>query len=219
MKKLAYLFALFSASLLTLSHTVYANTSYYVKPTFGYSIMADESANITNVLNQNGLADIKLENGFSAGIGVGYFINDRLALELGWEYRSNDSQVSLPEDTFEEGNYASNLFSANTYYIFANENAVWKPFIGGGLVYAQEIDIDLERDSIERSFSGSNDFGFQVMAGIGYQIDDTWSVQTEVRYISLSGISLDAEENVTTGRFEDLNYNPIDIQLSLSYRF
>jgi hypothetical protein len=50
------------------------------------------------------------------------------------------------------------MFALNAYYFFAQQ-ASWQWFMVAGLVVIQEIDIDLEGASSERSFSGSGDIG------------------------------------------------------------
>jgi len=81
----------------------------------------------------------------------------------------------------------------------------------------QEIDIDLEIDGTELSYTGDGDTGFQIMAGITYEINESWSMNGELRYGRFSGIDLTGEG--TTGQFNDLDYDPITLGLGLQYNF
>ncbi|MFC3096172.1 porin family protein [Alteromonas sediminis] len=208
-----------TAAFLTSLSSSAEDFDWYLKPTFGLSTLSDQSGRVSDVLNQTGAVDVNLDAGLNAGLGVGYFVDEYWAVELYWEYRSNDSETILPGDiVFTDGNFASSMFALNTSY-YSNLNADWRWFIGAGIAVLQEIDIDLEDDSGERSFSGSGDLGFQIFAGIDYELTQNWSLQAEVRYLTVSGIDMVAEENVTAGVFQDFDYTPISLQANLTYKF
>lgn len=194
-------------------------SNWYIKPTFGISILSNESADITDVLEQTGTANIDVSSGFNAGIGAGYFLNSNWAVELYWEYRTNDSETTLSNDlVFTDGNFASSIIATNAYYYFDSHSS-WQYFLGAGLAITQEIDIDLEDANLERSFSGSGDIGLQLIGGIEYSLNDQLHIQTEVRYLNFSDIEMDAEENVTIGSFSSVNYTPVSLQVNLLYMF
>ncbi|WP_338519821.1 porin family protein [Alteromonas gracilis] len=198
---------------------VSAESSWYIKPTFGVSMLSDQDGQVTDVLGQTGNVDINLDRGFNAGIAAGYFVNDNWAAELYWEYRSNDSETTLPGGLqFTDGNFASSVIGINAYHYFDSDTD-WRWFVGAGLAFTQEIDIDLEDASGERSFSGSGDTGFQLMFGADYTLSKHLSAQAEVRYTNITDIDMDAEENVTIGTFENIDYTPLSLQLSLKYSF
>ena len=220
MKNTHYTSILLASSLLWVPLSSEAkNSNWFVKPTFGISILSDQNSDINQVLGQSGSATINLDSGFNAGIGAGYFIDNNWALEVHWEYRSNDAETVLPNGVaFNEGNFASSIFAANAYYYF-DAVSHWRWFAGAGLIVVQEIDIDLEDSMSERSYSGSGDLGFQIFTGVNYKLNEQWSAQTEIRYLNVSGIAMDAEENVTVGTFENIDYAPVSVQLSVKYQF
>ncbi|MEM0912124.1 MAG: OmpW family outer membrane protein, partial [Pseudomonadota bacterium] len=142
-----------ATTLLSTSIGSFANASsnWYVKPTFGISSLSDQSGQVVDVLGQTGDVDINVDSGFNLGLGAGYFINDNWTIELYWEYRTNDSETVLPSGIeFTEGNFASSMFAANTYY-YLQTDSQWQWFVGAGLAVIQEIDVDLEDASGERS--------------------------------------------------------------------
>ena len=214
------LISLFVATALALTaFHASAESSWYIKPTFGISMLSDQDGQVTDVLAQTGSVDIKLDGGFNAGIAAGYFVNNNWAVELYWEYRSNDSETTLPGGIeFTDGNFASSVIAINAYHYFESDTD-WRWFAGAGLAFTQEIDIDLEDASGERSFSGSGDTGFQLMFGADYTLSKRLSAQAELRYTIISGVDMDAEENVTIGTFENIDYTPLSLQLSLKYSF
>ena len=160
---------------------------------------------------------MQLDSGFTPGIAFGKQLNDRWAAELAWEYRSNDSNTTLADgDDYPQGNYASSVFALNGYYHFASDNP-WQPYLGAGVMLVQEIDLDLERDGVEQSYSGDGDVGLQVMAGVRYAFNDDWSLLGELRYGRFSGVELQGENN--SGRLTDLDYDPLTLGLGLQYNF
>jgi len=117
---------------------------------------------------------------------------------------------------FTDGNYASNSFFLNGIYSFGG-GMRWQPYVGAGLSWVQEIDIDLETAASELSFSGDGDTGFQIFSGVDYQLNLNWSVQGEVRYSRISVVQLTGEGNEST--FKGLEYDPVSLQIGLKFRF
>lgn len=189
---------------------------WVVRPYFGFSQMSDQSASTNGVGAQNGSADIVVDPGFTAGFGMAYRINSKFSAELAWEYRSNDSETTLADgDRYTEGNYASNTFFLNGIY-HIEPHAQWHPYLGLGLSWIQEVDIDLERDGSEISYSGDGDIGFQAFAGVNYQVNKHWAWNAELRFGLIDGIGLTGEEGAV-GRFDNLDYNTTTLQFGLSY--
>jgi len=188
-----------------------------VRPYFGLSQMSDLDAT-TTVGTQNGTANVELDGGFTAGLGLAYSLNSNWDAELAWEYRSNESKTTLPDGTrFDEGNYASNIFMLNGIYNFDSASQ-WKPYAGAGLTWIQEVDIDLETNSTEQSYSGDGSTGFQVFGGVNYEWTPNWDIQGEIRYGTISGIDLEGEEGAV-GSFSDLDYDTLTFQVGLRYKF
>ncbi len=207
-----------AAVMLPLNTIAADSSNWFVRPFIGLSQMSDLSADTENLGTADGSSDINLDSGFNAGIGWGYRYNDELAVELAWEYRSNDSSVTLADNTeFPDGNYASNMLFLNGFYYPDVASDRWSPYVGAGLSWIQEIDIDLEQDGTETSLSGDGDIGYQLFAGADYRLDEQWSVGVELRYGSTTGIDLKGEGN--NGRYKDLDYEPTTLQLGLTYNY
>lgn len=203
-----------------LNSNAHANDSkFYLSADVGFSWLADTSANAESVLSESGVADVNAGGGFNAGAGMGYQFSERIAAELSWEYRSHDSEVDLPSGmNVEEGDFASNTFAVSGLYYLRPESSTWRPYIGMGLVRVEEVDIDLLVNGNEQSFSASGDTGFQAMAGLEYRLNDALSIDTEFRYMNVSGITLEAEEG-SVGTFTDIDYQPLTLQIGLKYQF
>lgn len=211
--------ALLTILLLLFSNSLFAQSQdgWFVRPYIGLSQMSDIEGDTAGIGSVDGVADISLDTGFTAGLGVGYRYNANIAAEIAWEYRSNESGVALANaEIFEDGNYASNIFFVNGFY-YPHGFETWQPYLGAGLSWIQEIDIDLETGGAEQSYSGSGDFGFQLFAGVDYPIAENWDLQGELRYGSVSKIDLEGEG--ISGGFNNLDYDTFTIQLGAAYRF
>lgn len=201
--------------LLTLSSHVIADTPWYVKPIFGLNYLDGANGDTNQLGSTNGSAEIDLEAGFVAGLGFGRDINDNFSVELNWEYRTAESSVVLADNTvFPEGNYASNIFFINGIYNL-DTIGTWKPYVGAGLGWVQELDIDLERNGVETSLSGENEFAPQLFVGANYKIKDEIDLGLELRYSRAGNVEL-TDEGSSNATF-DPDYNPLTLQLGISY--
>lgn len=185
----------------------------------GYSSLADTAGEVNGFQGtlDGELIDVTTSAGFTAGAGVGYRYNQRLAVEFAWEYRTNDSETSFNAGpSFSDGNYASNTFFLNAYY-FLDTYGAWEPYLGAGLAWIQEVDIDLEGNGPEQSFSGDGDTGLQVIIGSNYRLSNHWSAHGELRYGSITGIDLENESG--EGSFQRFDYEPFTLQIGVTYKF
>lgn len=193
-------------------------TGWFLRAYGGYSQLSDIDADASGIVGSDVAADISLDGGFTAGAGAGYRFDRRWAVEAAWEYRSNDSETNLGGlAAFPDGNLASNTFWLNGYYHFAG-NGKWDPYAGLGLGWLQEVDLDLEGDGPERSYSGDGDIGFQVFLGANYALAERWFLQGEVRYASFTDLELEGESGAA-GELSSLDYEPLTLQLGVIYRF
>ncbi|MDH3693405.1 MAG: outer membrane beta-barrel protein [Gammaproteobacteria bacterium] len=153
----------------------------------------------------NGLSDSDLDSTFSAPVSGEYdagfaaggaFGYDLGAIRLEGEimYRSNDidkgTPGSLPAGT-KPGDFSSLGIGINALYDFdlgGNPNS--QAYVGGGLVYLEEIDIDFEAPSGELSYSDS---GYQLIAGARYDLDKPWHLIAEFRYLDAGSVTLNGE--------------------------
>lgn len=191
---------------------------WYIKPNVGLSQMSDLGPSVTDISGITGPIQVNLDSGFNAGISLGRLFDNNVSVELGWEYRSNSSETILTAaEVFPDGNYAASSFFLNSAYFFETANN-WRPYVGAGLVWLQEVDIDLERNGNELSYSDGGQTGLQFFVGVDYKFNSSWSAQLEARLVRVNDISLTGEEGAI-GNFSKLNYRPSGLQLALKYTF
>ncbi len=196
-----------------------SSDGWYARTWGGYSALSDTDGSILDYgfEGSEDRIDVSTEGGFTAGAGIGYRYGPRIGVEVAWEYRTNDSETVLAAGPqFPDGNYASNTFFLNGFY-YLNRRGPWEPYLGAGLAWVQEVDIDLEDAGAEQSFSGDGDVGIQVFVGTNYRLSEHWSAHGELRYGSISGIDLEGEN--VGGVIRDFDYKPVTAQLGLSYNF
>jgi len=210
---------LIPSCLLLLTPTVQASGQWALVPYIGASLLDDQNPTITNATDiADGSATVLTDTGFAAGLGVRYqYEGTPWSSELGWEYRSNNTETFTSDNTqLPDGNYASNIFYLNGRYAF-NATSAFTPWVGGGILWTQEIDLDSEDNNGERSFSDSGSIGMQVMAGFNYDITDRLYITSELRYSSQTGIEL-REEGGLSGSVKNINYQPVTVGFGLGVR-
>lgn len=192
-----------------------AEPSWYWRAAIGYSSLEDASGSTSEVGNINGTARIDVDDGFFAGAAIGFDYLGPWSAEIVWEYRSNDSETTLADGSvFSDGNYASNIFFLNGLYQLSDVYGL-KPYLGLGIGWIQEIDVDLEQDDIELSYSGDGEYGWQIFLGLEKPLTSRIDASAELRYAVFDDISLSGEEGAI-GRFNSLDYNHVTLQLGLN---
>jgi outer membrane protein W len=186
----------------------------------GISTMGDQSIEQTGVPGVTGATGtINSDNGFMAGGSVGYNYTNNLSVELAWDYRSNDSKTNFSDRTsFNDGNFASNIFFVNGKYTFDTiPQTNLRPYIGAGLGYVQEIDLDLVNGGVEYSYSKNNEMAYQFMTGITYTLTKKIDLDAGLRYVRVDSINLKRENG--SGELRNVDYDPLSLAIGLSYKF
>jgi opacity protein-like surface antigen len=195
------------------------DSGWYGRAWGGFSALPDTSGTVEDFAPAAMMdsVDVSTDGGFAAGAAVGYRYGPSIGVEVAWEYRTNDSDTTFASGPrFSDGNYASNTFFLNGTYYF-NGRGAWEPYIGAGLAWIQEVDIDFEGVGPEQSFSGDGDVGIQVFVGTNYRLSERWSAQGELRYGRIGGIDLEGEN--VSGSISGFDYEPFTAQLGLRYHF
>ena len=191
---------------------------WYLSAHGGLSELSDVSGEAAGIDGASGRVDVSLDTGFTAGLALGKRLDARWSLELAWEYRSNDSETDIARTLrFDDGNYASNAFYLNGIYHVTVRGA-WEPYVGVGIGWLQEIDIDLENSGGEQSYTSDGDVGYQLFAGTHYNLSDRWAVNAELRYSAFTDLDLDAEGR-RDGSLTGLDYEPLTLQIGVLFRF
>lgn len=188
----------------------------YIKIYGGTNFLSDKSYDQANVAAVGATGTSSFDAGMIAGAAVGYFFTDNTAAEITWDYRRNESDNNTFSDgaNFSSGDYASNIFFLNGFYHFDRIiESKLRPYLGAGLGYVEEIDLDLEAGS----YSSGSELATQLIAGTSYFLSNSWDLNADVRYVRASSMNLDQENGA--GTIKGINYNHITLSVGAVYKF
>lgn len=199
---------------LMVSISAQAEEAFYMRALGGLGALSDTSLDSSTL----GRGDAEFDVGFSGGAGVGYdFGRWRLEGEIMYRTNTVDDVAGTIYDGADDGDFSSLGFGVNALYEFnLLENPNFTSYAGVGLVWFQEIDIDVEPPGGERSYSG-DDTAVQLICGARYDLKNRFALYAEVRQLVADSIEMDGE-GAATGTFE-ADYDRTELVLGLSYRF
>jgi opacity protein-like surface antigen len=194
------------------------DTHWYATANVGANFMSDQSVSLSGD-GPTPSGDASLGNGLLTGAAVGRAFSRSFRAEAEFVYQSVDHDGvrldgggSLPS-----GNYASTALAFNGLYsfnLFGREEI--RTYVGLGVAWLTEVDIDFEQDGQELSYSGDG-FGLQLLAGARYEIGERWFLDAGLRYLSAGEVTMDGE-GAATGRVR-ADYEPWSATLGIGWKF
>lgn len=172
---------------------------------------ADDERLRTNGENV-GRVDLDYDTGYVLGVAAGWSATPNVGLEFEYAYRNvgYDADVRLDGLGRSSGNGTakSNSLMVNAIYSFdgMGAQAAVVPYLGAGIGAVQ---LDYEGDK------STWDFGYQVMAGVGYQIAPQWTLYGEGRWFATSEAKIWPGDNFAT----DLSFGTFDALVGVQYSF
>jgi len=155
----------------------------------------------------------------AGGGTVGYGFGNDWRVEGELMYRRNDlNEVTLDGvGASTEGDYASLSIGLSALYDFRPlDNDRLSAYVGAGVVFVQEIDIDFEVGGSEVSFE-TGDIGLQLQFGARYDLNDALFIDVGARYLTLSGVEM--EFPADTARIVEADYSPLTFTAGVGWRF
>jgi len=119
-----------------------------------------------------------------------------------------------------DGDFASNIFLINGLRRFPSGGA-WTPYVGAGIGWVQEIDIDIKPSAggATRGYSAGSEFAYQLIAGVEYALSPQWRLTADTRWLRVGSVRLDNEVANAGGTAGPLTYNPFSVQVGVRYSF
>lgn len=128
---------------------------------------------------------------------IEYGFNGKAKLDGNMNYFiSNDTAAYPPANIGYKSEIKSQFVMANLYYDF-NTGSDWTPYVGAGLGYARvKADNSVNYAGQAMSLSkSSNNFAWNLTAGLSYQVTDDLVIDASYRYIDYGKVD-------TSGRFD-----------------
>ena len=167
----------------------------------------------------DGSAPVDADSGYTMGAVFGREFGGRWRVEGEFRYRTNEfASVDLPDGSrITDGDFSSGALGVNGYWLFGEVDAAWRPFVGAGLAWMQEIDLDLADDPVNGSYSGDGT-AWQLMGGVTWAPSDRWRFDFEARYLDAGSVTMDSERGALGGRI-DADYSLFEVTAEATYRF
>lgn len=167
---------------------------------------------------------LRAEFGSGVGFGgdIGYRYGNGWAAEVEWNYRrhSLDALRQGGSNLARDGDFASNIVLINGVRRFQMSGG-WTPYVGAGIGWVQEIDIDITPGNAgaERGYSAGSKSAFQLIGGVEYPLTPRWRLTADMRWLRAGSVRLDNEAGNPGGTASPLKYNPLSVQLGIRYSF
>ncbi len=147
---------------------------YYVGIFGGYVIPDD-----LKVEGPGGSADVSLKESWTLGAKFGYIVPKYkwLAFELEYAYLAEQDL----DEPGADGNFSANNLMVNV--IFRYPEGKIHPYIGGGIGWSW-CSFKASEPGVGSVDESDNAFGWQIIAGVNFEITPKWSADLAYRYFS-----------------------------------
>lgn len=171
-------------------------------------------ARAVNIAFDNGQSDlvkaldIKARDRWIPEIDLSYFFTPNIAAELVLTY---PQQVKVHAGSTKIGTIKALPPSLLLQYHFTDFGA-FKPYVGLGVNYTifyQRGNFIIPGADVERS-----SFGLAAQVGFDYALDKNWSLNMDVKYISM-----DTDVKIGNTKLGELDLNPVTAGVGIGYRF
>jgi outer membrane protein W len=159
------------------------------------------------------ISEYTYDVGYNAGISVGYFVADNIAIQAGFENKSN--RLFVPLNFGAQSNISDRSTKLTTNTIFFNGiyylpvESKLRPYFGIGGALLQDITYNI----FETDFTGSGEIGFRGLIGLDYTITEKLALNLEVNYNSFNEVEVQDGTNTII----NLGYNPLTLNFGLIY--
>lgn len=182
----------------------------YLKVFGGATLPKDDNFTLDITSGADASSGLDYDSGYMFGIAGGYLVTPDVALEIEYSFRASDATLDYAGGI--DGQMKASTYMANAIYTFTpvDEAGAVRPYVGVGLG-ASDLTYEPERSG---RLGGDLSFAWQAIAGVGYRMNESWTLSGELRYLGVS------EEDVSAdfASFE-ANYQTFDALVGASYRF
>lgn len=156
---------------------------------------------------------------YSGAVGVRFLDDFSAEIELTYRRTTLSRYRSGNQLSADEGDFASLIFMANVYYRFDTGGPL-RPYVGFGLGFVEEIDLDLELTPGVESGFDDNGFAYQAMVGVEYAFDFGLFLFAEGRFFRATAFELRGENGSGSGATRvEADYTGFEARFGLGFRF
>ena len=188
-----------------------ADSGLYLKAYGGFNFTTETEFQTANALSLLDGGDVEYDTGQAFGVSVGYRMQNGLALELDYSFRSNDLD-SVSISTLEvDGDLDSVGVLVNLVY-YPGFGDLLSPYFGIGLGALQEIDVGININGDQLGDFDASAFAWQAFLGLNVSVLDNLAVFSVVRFFSGPGPVLSNGLGAV-----DLDYDNISLIFGLNF--
>ena len=191
---------------------------WYAAGILGAGFMSDQTLALSGPGGSDS-ARASFDTGLLTGAAIGYAFNPRWRVEAEFIYQSveHDGVDLAGGGSLPSGNYASTALALNGLYSFnAFGSEKVRTYVGAGVAWLTEVDIDFESGGTETSYSGDG-VGLQLLAGARYDVGERLFVDAGLRYLTAGEVDMDGEGS-SPGRIK-ADYDPWAVTVAVGWRF
>lgn len=200
-----------------------ATAQFYVRGQMMITNPSDDSGSeVTLGAVPAGSLNSSFDSGLGFGGAAGWVFAERFRAEAEFNYLSADVDRAVLGSNFtaDGDNFASTGLGLNVLYHFGDDPSGrngFSPYVGLGVVFLNEIDMDLEGAGVGGSFEDLEGDGVapQLIIGVNRGIGERWSLGGELRYLAGGGVDLKND----TVEIQDIDYTSINLGVTLTYWF
>lgn len=183
----------------------------YVKGFGGATWPSADDENLRTNGSKVGRLDLDYDTGYTLGLAAGWAATPNVGLEFEYAYRNADYSGTAKGggERFDvDGTVKSSSMMVNAIYSFnpMGADAAVTPYLGAGIGAVQ---LDYDGDT------STWGFGYQAIAGVGYQVAPQWTLYGEGRWFATADSKVWPEKGLAT----DLSFGTFDALVGVKYDF
>lgn len=195
------------------------NDRWYATANIGLGSLADSTLAYSDGTEVES-AEASFDPSFAGGGTIGYRFGNNWSLEGEIMYRRNDLEAIdiAGLGNFAEGDFASLALGVNALYHFNFGNSgKWSGYVGPGIVFLQEIDIDFDAGGQQEVSFETDDTAFQLKFGARYDFSERWFAEAGATYLAASGVTMELPED--SAQTIESDYDHWTISAGIGFRF
>jgi opacity protein-like surface antigen len=177
--------------------------TWYLRGDVGYTPYKRPEADFTAAALAGNMARESIGDSALIGVGMGYRFSPLFRADVTVDHRFNTRFKGLPSgdgiatgSVFDKGRFQSSTLMLNAYVDLGTYNG-FTPYVGAGVGIARNVLANYTRTTTDElgvitqeRLSGGDDYDFAwaLIAGVGYRLSDSFTLDFGYRYASLGDV-------------------------------